>query len=211
MVVKKKTARGRQATARRQKAIFDKEVEETRHLFEQTYSIIDAAVTGSLISGIPPGNYEPLLSYWFLRLAVAARGKPDEELKELVKNYEVIFPRIIESVIDFADEFDIEVDDVDRLELAALREEFGVKPVEESELDQRRNDKKSLHVVEWTMDTLSRNEDLPAMIVELAFLLQWLKIAALNESIDDEHYIVLKETVPLMHQAYDPILAEYLT
>lgn len=208
MVIKRKSTRARKSAARRR---FARDVAETQAFFDYAYTILDAAVVSATIAGIPPASFEPVLSYWFLNCAAAARGMSKAECDKIVAD-PAIFGPVVEAIVNFVDQYEFEAAETgDALELGALREIYaGPGPVEQTELEVRRNEKKAVQVLEWSMDVMSRNEELPAMLVELAFIVMWFKVAALNGSISYERYIFVKETVPLLFEAYDPVLTRLL-
>jgi hypothetical protein len=51
-----------------------------------------------------------------------------------------------------------------------------------------------------------KKEDLPLMFVEMSLLVEYLKISALAGDIDSDVYLVVKQSIPLVWEAYDHLL-----
>lgn len=209
VVIQRKSGNSRQTAARR-KVIRD--IAETRRFFEHAYDVLDAAVMGAIIAGIPPASFEPVLSYWFMYSACDARGHSPAESSDFVSDSDDVFEMIIKAIIKFVDDYEFDESELTGdLDLVTLDENYGISDrVEQTELEEVRHERKAMQVMEWATSVLARDEELPAMLVEIAILVLWFKVAALNDSIDTEHYIRVKETVPLFFEVYNPIVTQYV-
>jgi hypothetical protein len=72
-----------------------------------------------------------------------------------------------------------------------------------SELEVRRHDKTAVTTLEWAIEILSR-QDVGTLFVELALLVEYLKMSALHDACEEADYLIVKQTIPLVFEYYDP-------
>lgn len=179
--------------------------------FEALFNTIDSMVTGALFAGADPEKYQGLLSLWFLRFALNERlGQVSEEYFDTwCKDVDKVWTPVIERVMDFAESID-EIEDVrDIAELRYLRDgaKIGQVPKDVSELDERRTVNKIIDSMDWLLFKFGIMQDLvDESIVEIALLVVWFKLAALQEQIDDETYVAIKQNWQAVQLAYEKVM-----
>lgn len=184
----------------------NEELEKIENEFQNTLLIIEGAVTGGLIAGIAPSAFLAALSYHFLICAAGTRSGSDSTFESWTTDLSIAWEPVLNAVMDFVDDFENELLDVGELEeLEALREECRVRPAKLSEIEERRECDRACHVLEWVMNTLSRL-DTQALIVEMAYLVVWFKVAALAGDTDDETYVIVRQYIPAVFAEYNPVL-----
>lgn len=177
------------------------------NMFDHCFGVIDGAVTGAIMAGMHPLSFEPVLAFWFLNVAARTRLKSNQVTESWITGKQDVFDLVLKAVADFARSYNGELDDRgEEQELNQLA--AGVRtdrPVPVA-LELRRQNEQATEIITWVLDVLSRNSDLPGALVELAFLVEWLKVASLSADVDEKIYLVVKQSVPMVCAAYEPVL-----
>src|SRR5271155_1992172 len=103
---------------------------QTLQSFEQTLVLMDAAVTGAILGGVPPQMFELVLSQCFLRVALTNRNgsRPEQEISNWISREEHVWIPVLLQLAFFVNEFHGEVKDKGELhELDSLRRECQIR------------------------------------------------------------------------------------
>ncbi len=177
-------------------------------LFDWAFAVIDGAVSGAILAGVHPYAFEPVLSFWFLRCAGTTRNKPEKVIESWLKDLDAAFDPILTRIAGFARSYRGDLSDcgeekeLEKL-ISASQSSRGIP----SDLELRRQNRQAVAVIEWGLEVLSRKEKLPAYLVELALIVEYLKVAAMSEDVDESIYLVVKQSIPAVGQAYEDVLA----
>jgi hypothetical protein len=180
------------------------DMDRTIASFERAFVTIDAAVGAALIAGAHPYAFEPVLSYWFMHTLATGRGVPKAQFAEWMKNPSNSFDLILNHVNEFTKSFRGELMDAGEEEelhglvQQSLKGDYRKLP----QLDQQRHSKTAVAVVEWVFTLLERDENLPVILVELAFLCEYLKVCAIAGDVSPEVYLVVRQSAPEVLTAY---------
>ncbi len=171
--------------------------------FERALAIIDAAITGALYSGIAPFSFEAVLCFEFMRVAAGLREKSNEELEQWMNAD--IFGQVVQAIINvFEDARENVVDAMEADQFFALRAVCNDQELSVFELN--RENEIALSIIEWSILKIAEDEELEMVLVELALLVCWLKVAALGGSIDAETYIKVRHDPPRLLMSYHDVL-----
>lgn len=185
------------------------EAERLNHSLESISNLVDGAVTGGILGGIPAAAFLPILSYWFMDSACKSRDKTLEDFQRWTTDLDVAWDPVIQVIEEFAEEFDGSVDELgEREELQFLRPRSGADYFELSEFEQHRFQKKASEVLEWVMDTILADEEVLSLIVEMSLLVAYFKVAALCGDIEDQVYMLIRQYTPMIVTVYDDLLQE---
>jgi hypothetical protein len=207
VLVKTKT-RPPSAPKRRSKiASNQKRADELKHSFDSISNLVDGAVTGGILGGIPAATFLPILSYWFMHSASQTRGKTKEDFDKWTTDLDIAWDPLITAIENFADEFDGLVEELgEEEELEFLRPRSGEEYFDLSEFEQRRFQKKASELLEWLMDTISADEEALSLIIEMSLIVTYFKVAALCHDVEDQVYQIVRQYTPLIVQVYDGVL-----
>jgi len=174
------------------------DIEEFDREFLIAFTVIDSAVTGALLAGMPPSIFGPVLSYLFISTAAQVRQLDASKFLQSTEQ----FDQVVESITKFATSFDgFLIDRGEHAELKQLRK--TVKQYDLSELEERGRANAALEIGNWVTTCLSKLGDRLLLALELAYLAEWLKVAALAGEVDDEVYLIFKQSMPLCMNVYD--------
>ncbi len=171
--------------------------------FEQALRVVDAAITGALFAGIEPYSFEGVLSYEFMRVAAGLREKTQFELDSWMKTDR--FGQVVEAIVAvFEDERENVVDAMEADQFFSLR--AICQDGELSAFEFNRETEIALSIVDWAILKIAEDEDLEMILVEMALLICWLKVAALGGTIEAETYIKVRHDPPRLLMAYHDVL-----
>lgn len=171
--------------------------------FERALAVVDAAITGALYAGIAPFSFEAVLCFEFMRVAAGLREKPDDELEKWMKDD--IFGQVVEAIMNvFEDARENVVDAMEADQFFALR--AICQDDELSVFELNRENEIALAIIEWAILKIAEDEELEMVLVELALLVCWMKVAALGGSIEAETYIKVRHDPPRLLMSYHDVL-----
>lgn len=179
---------------------------DLRESFEQTLSVLDSAVTGAILAGLPPKAFDATLSYTFLDIASHARNKSKLQFQKWTSSPRVIWQPVLDIALELA--ADASADDCDPVfieELDYLRES-GVFNGPLSEIEEQRYNNQAVSIIHWAMNILGRDPRLLSISVEMALLVTWFKCSALWGETDDEIYAIVRVAIPEIFERYCPLL-----
>ncbi|MBS2008521.1 MAG: hypothetical protein JST01_15850 [Cyanobacteria bacterium SZAS TMP-1] len=177
--------------------------------YKIAHSILDAAVTASLMSGLHPYPFEAPTAFWFLQWVRISRATSFKDAGLWREPSMEVFDTILDSIVNFAASYNGEFlpdngedEDYDRLSKTQFR--IVLKAVE-SERQQRL-------AGEIVSDCVGRMKmhDIHPRGLEAAFLIVWLKVAALAGDIPKDIYFKVKRALPFVMQYYDAVACEAL-
>jgi hypothetical protein len=175
-------------------------------MFEYAWAVIDSAVTGAILAGMHPSSIEPALAFWFLNVAAENRNEPPETATTWLRAN--VFNAVLEAVAGFARSYAGQRKDRGEAEeLAQIIELARTDRPDPTKLEQKGQNKQATDIMEWTLAILSQTAAMPADIVELVLLIEWLKVAAMAPDVDEEIYCIVRQSAPVVYRAYEPILA----
>jgi hypothetical protein len=172
--------------------------------FDKAFAIIDSAVSAAIIAGIHPGAFEPEISFLFLKLAANAVPLSEQRLLRWMKDLDSSLTPVIDSVERFAASYDGylqdlgEANEFDQLSGYVTDIDF----FDMNELDRHRQAKQVDQVIEWISTVLPRCSEATDPDLEVAFLLEFLKLLALSGGIDREAYLTVKQSMPALCGIY---------
>jgi hypothetical protein len=156
--------------------------------FEKAFAIIDSCFISALISGASVDCIKSALSYGFIQVLTERRKLSRHVQKKWLSQPEFVWQPIFEALVDdielFRDAFDL--DEVE-LEIEFLRNECKIAPGSLSEFEERRHSKIAHLLLQQCLETLSRSL-IDARAVELAFLIEWLKISSICGEFSLDYY-----------------------
>jgi len=171
--------------------------------FERALAVVDASITGALFAGINPFSFEAVLSFQFLTVAAGLREKSETDLQRWFKTD--IFGQVVEAIINVFE--DARENVVDAKEADAF---FALRAVcqdhELSVFELNKENEIALAIVDWAILKIAEDDELEMILVELALLVCWLKVAALGGSIEAETYIKVRHDPPRLLMAYHDVL-----
>jgi len=171
--------------------------------FERALSIVDAAITGALFAGIEPFSFEAVLCFQFMNVAAGLRDKSQADVEAWMKSD--MFGRVVEAIINVFE--DARENVVDAREADAF---FALRAIcrddELSVFELNRENEIALSIVDWAILKIAEDDELEMILVELALLVSWLKVAALGGSIEAETYIKVRHDPPRLLLAYHDVL-----
>jgi hypothetical protein len=171
--------------------------------FERALTVVDAAITGALYAGIGPFSFEAVLCFEFLRVAAGLREKSESELDKWMKTD--IFGQVVQAIVNvFEDARENVVDAMEADQFFALR--AVCQDHELSVFELNRENEIALSIIEWSILKIAEDEELEMVLVELALLVCWLKVAALGGSIEAETYIKVRHDPPRLLMSYHDVL-----
>jgi hypothetical protein len=174
-------------------------------MFEYAFAVIDSAATGAILAGMHPASLEPVLAFWFLNVAARARKKSEQVAKVWLTTN--VFGSIVDAVAQFARSYDgPRKDRGEAEELLDLIDASAAARPAPRELEAQHQNTQAMRILEWATGIVGQTAAMPAEIVELVLLLEWLKVAAMAPDVDKDIYIVARQSVPVVHRAYEPLL-----
>jgi len=183
----------------------DKNLELVRVCYEHSLTTIDYGVVSSLIAGIAPAAFSAALSYWFLQCAAMSRDKTELEFMRWSRDFDLVWNPIIETTLDFAEEFEGDVDWDSMETILMLQHKYGIKHMELSDEELNEHCNKAIAVVDFLFEKLS-HENMISVSVEMAILVMWLKVAALDDHVDPEAYPIVEQNITTVVQLYSQLL-----
>jgi hypothetical protein len=194
---KKSTSRSKGVTKRSEA---DRLVQE----YKLAFGILDSAVSAGLIAGLQPYSFEAPSAFWFIQSVGYARAQSTEDMAQWRKTMFATFDAIVLRVTQFASTYNGDmIDDQGELsEFESLKTPTGRKPL--PELDLKRQQTLTARVVELCLDNM-KTHNIDARVMELTFLIVWLKVAALAGDIPEQVYFIVRRTIPFVVNAYDDI------
>jgi len=172
--------------------------------FEKMFATIDGAVSGAILVGVHPAALEAEMHFWFFRMSSGRLPFPDQQLKAWMTDLNRSLVPTIDSIIQFAREYDGPLrDGGERDEFANLQQRcLTVEITDLPEMEMRRHGKQAEYVIEWIVHAMARHADASDIDVELAFLVEFVKLLALGGTIDPEAYFIVKQSVPAIWGQY---------
>jgi hypothetical protein len=175
-------------------------------MFEYAFAVVDSAVTGAILAGLHPSCIEPVLAFWFLSAAAKVRNKTADTATSWLKGD--VFDAVLQAVARFARSYEGKRRDRGEAEeLAHIIELSRAERPAPTRLELKGQNKQAMDIVEWALGIVGQTAAMPSEIVELVLLIEWLKVAAMAPDVDEEIYCVVRQSAPLVRQAYDPILS----
>jgi hypothetical protein len=177
--------------------------------YKIAHSILDAAVTASLMSGLHPYPFEAPTAFWFLQWVRLSRATSFEDTGLWREPPMALFDTILDSVTAFAEAYDGELlpdngEDEDFKRLYKPKYRIVQKATE--------NEKQQKLAGEIVSDCVARlhRHDIHPRGLEAAFLIVWLKVAALAGDMPKDTYFIVKRALPFVMQDYDADACEAL-
>lgn len=171
--------------------------------FDRALAILDAAITGALFAGIEPFSFEAVLCFQFMNVAAGLRDKTQDDVELWLKSD--MFGRVVEAVMTVFE--DARENVVDAREADAF---FALRSVcQDNDLsifERNRENEIALSIVDWAILKIAEDDELEMILVELALLVSWMKVAALGGSIEAETYIKVRHDPPRLLMAYHEVL-----
>ena len=173
--------------------------------YDVALSILDAAVTSAIISGIQPYTFQPVCSYWFLQTMGMSRMTSLSVEKLLEPPSIDVFEKIVAAVQTFA-----EINSRDYLENGGSDEEdfndllphrLSISKLDPTGVSQ---EDKAVQISHYCMGQFEDHEIEPRAL-ELAFMVMYFKVAALTGEHSKDEYLTVKRAVPEVLHAYDDI------
>lgn len=183
----------------------DKNLELVRACYEHSLNIIDYAVVSAMIGGIAPAAFAAALSYWFLQCAAMSRDKTELEFMRWTRDFDLVWNPIIEATLDFVEHFEGEADFSSVETILNLQHKFGIKHMELSDEELNEHCNRAISVVDFLFERLSE-ESMISVSVEMAILVMWLKVAALDDQADPEAYPIVEQNITTVVQLYSEVL-----
>lgn len=191
--------------------VFEASAQELLDGFEQAFSVIDAAVTASLISGIPARSYLTTVCASFLSIASHGRGASEEVTQSWFENPATIWEPLTEACKNAIDQLSEEEqeDYAEMDELEQLRQFIDDEEAEELEGEEAEAEEQALmeiaeNVLEWVLVGLK--PDLPTIAVEYALLVLYIKLEALRQRAEDLDFYLARDHFYEVFSAYGPVL-----
>lgn len=195
--------------------VFEASAEELLEGFEQAFGVIDAAISASLISGVPVRSFLTPVCASFLSIASHGRGVSEETTAEWFENPGTIWEPLTEAckqvIDDLAEEVGEEFSELDELEqLRSLVDtsDFDESEDEDEAEEQTEDEQAALetaeNVLEWVL--VGIKPDLPTIAVEYALLVTYLKLEALRNRAEDIDFYIARESFYEVFSAYGPVL-----
>jgi len=171
--------------------------------FEAAFSLVDSVFTAALISGVSSVCIQSALSYGFLQVAAERRGISDKAKQDWYSNPELIWKPVIAGVLQVIGTFD-GVYDLDEInsELDFLLDQWKITPGSLSEFEERRHSKISFLLLHQCLENLSR-QHADAHDVELAFLVEWLKVSMISGECAIETYAIVRYNAETVQASYN--------
>lgn len=197
------------AKATRSKAkskVMEQNLEMVRVCYEHSLTTIDYAVVSAMIAGVAPAAFTAALSYWFLQCAAMSRDKTELEFMRWSRDFDLVWNPIIETTLDFVDEFEGDVDYSSMETILMLQHKFGIQHQELSDEELTEHCNKAIAVVDFLFEKLS-HEEMISVSVEMAIIVMWLKVAALDDHVDPEAYPIVEQNIQAVVERYSKILS----
>ncbi|MBP7862679.1 hypothetical protein KA183_13425 [bacterium] len=181
-------------------------LEMVRVCYEHSLTTIDYAVVSAMIAGVAPAAFTAALSYWFLQCAAMSRDKTELEFMRWSRDFDLVWNPIIEATLDFVDEFEGDVDYSSMETILMLQHKFGIKHQELDDDELSGHCDKAIAVVDFLFEKLS-HEEMISVSVEMAILVMWLKVAALDDHVDPEAYPIVEQNISAVVERYSKVLS----
>ena len=195
-----------------QEDVFEASAQELLEGFEQAFSVIDAAVTASIISGVPARAFLTTVCASFLSIASHGRGVSEEKTQSWFENpgeiWEPLTDACKQAIDQLAAEEGKEYEELDELE--QLRQFIDLEGDEaEAETEEAVEEEQALmemaeNVLEWVL--IGLKPDLPTIAVEYALLVVYIKLEALRQRAEDLDFYLARDHFYELFTAYGPVL-----
>ena len=167
---------------------------------------MNGAVSSAVLSGIHPAILSPEISFAFLRIASGAFPDPDAILKKWMQDPERSLGPVLKAVDRFSRQNTgpglAKFDAPEFEPLLARVGEFEVL----DELEVRRQTKRTEELLQWIWLAMERFHDASDRDIELVFLLQFLKLMALDGHFEPVSFFIARATVPEVVDVYRSVL-----
>ncbi len=115
---------------------------------------------------------------------------------------------VLQLICEFARQFDGELVDLGEIdELQYLRNTCDVRDTELTDQQEKFLNDRAVLISEWLVSGLSADPDFSPHVCELAFLVIWLKVAALAGLVEERVYAVAKQNIAVLFKSYDEFLS----
>ncbi len=180
-------------------------LEAVRICYEHSLTTIDYAVVSAMIAGIAPAAFSAALSYWFLQCAAMSRDKTELEFMRWSRDFDLVWNPIVEATLDFVEEFDGDVNYDSMETILMLQHKHGIKHMELTDEELGEHCNKAIAVIDFVFEKLS-HEEMISVSVEMAILVMWLKVAALDDHVDPEAYPIVEQNIEAVVERYSKLL-----
>lgn len=180
-------------------------LEAVRICYEHSLTTIDYAVVSAMIAGIAPAAFSAALSYWFLQCAAMSRDKTELEFMRWSRDFDLVWNPIVEATLDFVEEFDGDVNYDSMETILMLQHKHGIKHMELTDEELGEHCNKAIAVIDFVFEKLS-HEEMISVSVEMAIIVMWLKVAALDDHVDPEAYPIVEQNIEAVVERYSKLL-----
>ncbi|MBU6455747.1 MAG: hypothetical protein KGS72_28510 [Cyanobacteria bacterium REEB67] len=173
--------------------------------YKLAHSILDAAISSAIIAGLQPFAFQPVCAFWFMQTTGMSRMTSLSVDKLLEPPSMDVFEKIEAAVQAFAEKNASEYreddgsDEEDFNDLLPHR--LSIAKLDPTGLSQ---EDKAVKISHYCMGQFEDNLIEPRAL-ELAYLVMYFKVAALNGTHSKEEYLTVRRSVPEIIHAYDEI------